>query len=422
MLFFAIILIATIYAVTCVCEAKQAIKTTVSSLGYSEDSLKIDLSPYFKRDCYIIDKTIDLKGKTLYLPSGIMIHVRGGKFKNGIIKGDNTWLKYNEKKIVFDRVNIIGSWKVSNISTTMFATLDYTNSLRDVLALSNPDIKNTIYIGYGRYYVTAHHNDEQCLCIVSNSNVTIDGDIVLTPNNYASYKIIYIKGQNIQLNGRGTIVGDKYKHQGEKGEWGMGISLNNCQDIRISNLGVKDCWGDCIYISNNSSNVTLDGLFLDNGRRQGVSVISAKNVLIKNCFFTNIAGKAPQYAIDVEPNERDTVDDVCIDNVIAVGCKGGIMCYGKAQGAEIGTLVVKNSIIEGSEQFPLCFETAKNVSIEYNKIINSNAERMIVVENVDSVNIVNNTISRSSMDLPLKKAITVNNKAKFKILKHNIIY
>ena len=147
LLYLAIILIAIIYAVTCECESKQVIKADVSSLGYSEDSLKLDLSPYFKRDGYIIDKTIDLKGKTLYLPPGITIQMRGGKFKNGILKGDNTRLKYNEKKIIFDRVNITGSWKVSNISTTMFETLDYTNSLRDVLALSNPEIKNTIYIG-----------------------------------------------------------------------------------------------------------------------------------------------------------------------------------------------------------------------------------------------------------------------------------
>ena len=57
------------------CEARTVEKVWVDPLGYSEDSLIIDLSVYKHRGEYLINDTIDLAAKTLYLCRRLYDHV-----------------------------------------------------------------------------------------------------------------------------------------------------------------------------------------------------------------------------------------------------------------------------------------------------------------------------------------------------------
>lgn len=366
---------------SCNCSANNSQNTNNYLSEFSSDTLKIDMSLYEQGNNYIITDTIDLHGKTLYLPADVKIVIRGGLFKNGCIVGNNTPLKYN--KTVFDSVHIKGSWLVPCISTEMFKSLSYDNSLKDVLALANSQIQNNIKIEKGLYQVTATKNSPICLNVESNTELKIDGTIKLTPNDLTGYSILNISGKNISISGKGSIVGDKFTHTGTEGEWGMGICVAGGENISIYGLKIENCWGDCIYIRRNAKDVVIEDCTLDNGRRQGISIISAQNVLIKNCTISNIGGANPAYAIDVEPNQGDQVRNVEIINVEANNCRGGFECNGSVPGAEIDSIKIRSCIVANSKRWPLRFIKAKSIIVDRCKVNGFRGETIVLFKNIN---------------------------------------
>lgn len=230
------------------CAAKNAITDNKDPFDFSRDTASIALNEYFRNGVYVINDTIDLNRKTLYIPANSTLSIRGGVIRNGIVNGDNTILKYKKGSVVFDSVHIKGTWVVSSIRSSLFKDLSYDNSLKDVIALTNPKIYNTVVIEKGVYQVTAFKPKDICLQVESNTDDILYGDIFLTPNNYVMYSIVRLEGDNITFKGTGSINGDKYTHTGKEGEWGMGIFVMGGRNVRISGLTVKECWGDCIYI------------------------------------------------------------------------------------------------------------------------------------------------------------------------------
>lgn len=369
--------------ISCQCSAKNTDSIYIDPLAVSEDSAIVDISDYKVGDDYIINDTIDLQGETLYLPDGICIKMKKGVFKNGCIVGSNTRLEY--KNVVFDRVHIKGSWIVPHIITSMFKDLSYDNSLKDVFALANPQVENQICIEKGSYHVTAYKSSLRCLTVESNTKVVLNGELLLTPNDFANYSILYVTGNNISISGNGIIVGDKYTHKGTNGEWGMGVYISGCNNISIKGLTIKNCWGDCIYINRNSSDVLIEDCFLDDGRRQGVSVISARNVFIRNCKISNVGGTPPEYAIDVEPNEGDTVRHVTIEKVDVNNCRGGFLGYGKAPKAVIDTILIKKCKVTNTVKSPMAFVGISNVMVDDCKILNYTGKKTMSFRDVGFV-------------------------------------
>ena len=96
----------------------------------------------FKR--MFLTSDINLKGKTMTIPENTILVGRGGVIKNGTIVGSNTTIETNNA--IFSDVSIKGTWMVPEISTSLFANLTRVNSLKELLALANPVIKNTIVI------------------------------------------------------------------------------------------------------------------------------------------------------------------------------------------------------------------------------------------------------------------------------------
>lgn len=394
-----------------------------SNFTYSNEPIRICLKKYKTGNVYNIQDTIDLCGKTWYIPHDISIMVKGGLITNGNIVGDMTHLDYEDA--VFDKVHIKGTWIVPVIRTTMFADLEYENSLRDVFALSNPDITNNIIVSEGHYCVNALQEGGQCITVCSNTKVTLDGIITMIPNEYPGCSIFRIIGSNVTIQGRGAVIGDKHDHSDTRGEWGMGIYIDGGKNVHIKDILIKDCWGDCIYITKHSQDVLIEGCYLDNGRRQGVSVVSSDTVVINDCTITNVGGTAPQYAIDVEPNENNTIGFVLINDVKVSGCKGGVMCYGKADNAQIGTVKITNCTIDGCELCPLYFDKASSVIIENTRVINFDDEIMVICDNIDTVTIGHNFLNHKRVQ-GAKKVISsdeiVIGKTKEQKINRNLIY
>ena len=96
----------------------------------------------------------------------------------------------------------------------------------------------------------------------------------------------------------------------EKAEWRMGIRLMGCKNVLIEGLRVESSGGDGIYVDGGSDrrwgeNITVRDVVCDDHHRQGMSVISAQNLLVENCVFSNTSGTPPEAGIDFEPDSAD---------------------------------------------------------------------------------------------------------------------
>ena len=342
------LLILLLLTVLCACGRKDVavwkagIETATDTVAYQ------DVFGDGDGEELVVREDVDLNGRRCRLPKGVTLNFQGGVIKNGTLVGDETSIE--STGVCFDRVRVQGTWNVYDISTSMFRDLDYDNSLKDVVALANPQIQNRIVIEEGDYQVTASKEDIVCLLIGSNTELVINGTIRMTPNDLEGCDVIRAWGEHIQITGTGTIVGDKHTHTGTTGERGMGIEVIESKDVAISGLTVKDCWGDCIYVGEESTNVLIANCQLDHGRRQGVSVTAADSVTIRECTITNVAGTAPEYGIDVEPNAGEVVDHVTIEEVTVNDCKGGFLVYGRADDARVGTVMIRNCTVSSDKK------------------------------------------------------------------------
>lgn len=346
-------------------------------------------------DKIIIDKDVDLKGCVCKIPVGKTLVFKGGIIKNGVLHGNMTKIECKGK--AFKRVTIKGSWDVPEISTKLFVDLSYENSLRDVVSLAHPKVKNRIVIEKGDYKVMVEQKAKVCVPLCSNTDFILKGTIRLTPNNLKSCDIIQAKGENINIKGNGTIIGDKHTHTGKEGEWGMGINLKGAVNATISGLTIKDCWGDCIYVGGSSRNVLIEHCKLDHGRRQGISITKANGVTIRNCVITNVSGTNPQYAIDVEPNRRDSVDNIIIENVTVMDCEGGfLVTRGRIkEGAKtpwIGKVVIQNCQVACKRKIPVNVKRCEEVKIEKNTLYATGRTAIYVLE-TGKATVQNNTAS-----------------------------
>lgn len=355
----------------------------------------------------VVSTDVDLHGANINLPKGFTLDVKGGRIKNGTLIGNDTKLLCSEK--VFDRVQIKGTWNVPEISTSMFTDLSYDNALKDVLAMAHSKVQNTIVIEKGDYYVTAHKNADVCLTVPSNSTLVINGSIRLLANAFPRYDIVRATGNNINISGNGSIIGDKHTHLNTEGEWGMGMRFHGAKNASINGITIKDCWGDCIYVGGNSKNVLIEKCILDHGRRQGISVTKADSVTIKNCKISNVSGTKPQYAIDIEPNANDTVNHILIENVEVADCVGGFLATKGKKNVEkknIGKVQIRNCKVSAQRGYPIRMKNCDSLSVEDCIINAKNENSAIYTQNTRSVVVRNNVIYiKKEILLSVKNAV-----------------
>ncbi|MBU0607624.1 MAG: right-handed parallel beta-helix repeat-containing protein [Armatimonadetes bacterium] len=121
--------------------------------------------------------------------------------------------------------------------------------------------------------------------------------------------------ENISLIGYGATLrmrradyddATRYKHA----EWRMVLKLLSCTNIRIYGLTLAESGGDGIYLGTaqrgvTNKNIHIKDVICDKNYRQGISVITAEDLLIENTILRDTAGTAPQAGIDFEPNNPD---------------------------------------------------------------------------------------------------------------------
>lgn len=116
---------------------------------------------------------------------------------------------------------------------------------------------------------------------------------------------------NVTLNGYGATfrmwrqdyAGTNYS----KAEWRHTLSLLSSSQIKVLGLTLAESGGDGIYLGVSrqgvaNTDVLIKDVVCTDNHRQGISVISAENLLIENCVLKGTAGTAPMAGIDFEPN------------------------------------------------------------------------------------------------------------------------
>jgi len=181
------------------------------------------------------------------------------------------------------------------------------------------------------------------LDIPSGSHIKFNpnSSLKLKPNSLSSYEILSIRDKENVMIENAKVHGDKYTHQADAGEWGMGISVRGkSKNIRIINPEVYDCWGDGYYVGQTSDtrdSTPTDVHFINpkaiNCRRQGMSVTSADGLIVDNPVFKGtkssdsrfaLAG-GPHAGIDIEPNHYNSMlRGIVINNIQGSDNDGGL--------------------------------------------------------------------------------------------------
>lgn len=120
----------------------------------------------------------------------------------------------------------------------------------------------------------------------------------------------YMGCSNVVLSGCGarlvmdrkTFTSRPYDHNGHRHT----LNIFGCANVTVEGLEINGSGGDSVYVGagmwDACRNIVLRDLVVANGYRQGLSVISAENLLIEGCTFRDTAGTAPAAGIDFEPN------------------------------------------------------------------------------------------------------------------------
>ncbi|HEX8549483.1 MAG TPA: right-handed parallel beta-helix repeat-containing protein, partial [Cytophagaceae bacterium] len=197
------------------------------------------------------------------------------------------------------------------LDNRVFNSTDVTNIIRDAI---NSTADTVLIKNVGGPWIV------QPITIFNKENKTIifEEGVVLqaksgafTLDNGTLFKLKDCS--NIKIYGYGATF-HMLKSEYTEGEHRHAIDLSDCNNITIAGLLVNDSGGDGLIITgyaggtNNQyfcNNIYVVDCVFDNNRRQGCSIISAKNVLIDNCTFSNTKGTLPENGIDIEPDHHD---------------------------------------------------------------------------------------------------------------------
>jgi hypothetical protein len=112
-----------------------------------------------------------------------------------------------------------------------------------------------------------------------------------------------------------------------KSEWRHAIELYGCAHVSVLGLKVESSGGDGVYLGRGrrtyNDHIVLRDLQLRDHHRQGISVISAQDLLIANVEMYLTWGTLPCAGIDFEPNGADERLVGCALRNCSIRCNAG---------------------------------------------------------------------------------------------------
>jgi len=196
-------------------------------------------------------------------------------------------------------------------SQTLHLNPDGNENLAEVIVQQLSSKVDTIYLGYGKKawevgpIVLRNLKDKT---IILAEGLEVKAKKGAFPNK-SDALLKLVSCENLTLIGNGSRL-KMNKSEYTSGEWRHAISIRGGKNITLSGLKIYDSGGDGVYISGNqkgtyAQDVYLKDILSSNNKRQGISVISAKNVFVEDCIFEHTKGTPPGAGVDIEPNHPD---------------------------------------------------------------------------------------------------------------------
>lgn len=251
-----------------------------------------------------------------------------------------------------------GTIKTANASWWGFDKEDSTKYLQDAI---NSGVPELIVDNVGGDWVIG-----EPIQLVSNQKVILrDVTIQAKKGAFKGKRDSLINGDkvsNVQIIGEGksTVRMQRADYDNrklyEKAEWRHGINLMECKNIVIRGFTVAETGGDGLYLGSNgrgyNQNILVENMNFDANYRQGLSVISADGLVVRNSKFNNTKGTAPQAGIDFEPNHASQrITNCIIENSEFIGNEGSgveIALMRSDHTTEPISVTVKNSYFKGN--------------------------------------------------------------------------
>ena len=95
---------------------------------------------------------------------------------------------------------------------------------------------------------------------------------------------------------------DYQKPPYSRSEWRYALSLLGAKQVKIENMSFVESGGDGMCLGRDAQDIVIRKCRCIGNHRQGISVCSAKNLLIEDCVLSNTKGTAPAAGIDFEPD------------------------------------------------------------------------------------------------------------------------
>jgi len=132
------------------------------------------------------------------------------------------------------------------------------------------------------------------------------------PGNDCLFK--FIRCRNLELIGYGAILRmNKAEYMAlADSEYRHCIQLDNCRNIQVRGFTLRDSGGDGLYVGGAdwyggsltySENILVEDVQCINNYRQGMSITSVQNMVVRQSRFSQTEGTLPEAGIDVEPFE-----------------------------------------------------------------------------------------------------------------------
>jgi hypothetical protein len=217
----------------------------------------------------------------------------------------------------------------------------------------------TVYVPDGVYMVRATGKGR--LRLRSKMTLKLSDRAILKaiPNRARSYSVLRIgKVKDVNVIG-GTLLGDRAKHEGKAGEWGMGIRIGpEVRRVAIVGVTAKEMWGDGFYVEG-ATDVALCSVVATHNRRQGLSIVEAKRLLVTNSVFQQTRGTRPSAGIDIEPDRPEQkVINILIERSKFINNAGGGIMIAAKRGHAADIEIVRNVF---EEVRPILIENAPHV-------------------------------------------------------------
>lgn len=241
---------------------------------------------------------------------------------------------------------------VKDYGATGNGTTDDTEAIQSALDASNTKGIPYVHFPSGTYKISATSTDNNfytALNLYSGQHLIFDQvTLQLTANSYDFYAIINIHNiSNVELSGNLTIIGDRESHTGTTGESGHGIRIVNSKNVYVHDINVQHTWGDGVCVGGNgtmdeiSKNVTIERVQTYKCSRNGLSIIEAQDVVVRDCDFSYTDRTNPQYGIDIEPN-LGTATNILIENVRMLNNGVGSFTLYVKKATMPGTIALRN--------------------------------------------------------------------------------